>query len=167
MAASKGRTILLVEDDPRMLRIYTDALSSRGHMVIAIRDPREVGGLLSVAAPALILLDIMMPEIDGIELCRRARLMVGDKLPIIFLTALNDVETIRKALAAGGNDYILKGGSLIDAVDRVESWLARSRMPENTEQQRAAMRALDDMATERAGARNDAAADATPPSRIS
>jgi two-component system OmpR family response regulator len=167
MAASKGRTILLVEDDPRMLRIYTDALSSRGHTVIGASDPREVGGLLSVAAPALILLDIMMPEIDGIELCRRARLLVGDKLPIIFLTALNDVETIRKALAAGGNDYILKGGSLIDAVDRVESWLARSRMPENTEQQRAAMRALDDMATERAGARNGAAAEATPPSRTS
>jgi len=148
MAAGKGRTILLVEDDPRMLRIYTDALGSRGHTVIGAKDPREVGGLLSMAAPALILLDIMMPEIDGIELCRRARLLVGDKLPIIFLTALNDVETIRKALAAGGNDYILKGGSLLEAVDRIESWLARSRVPEKPGQQRAAMRALEDMAAE-------------------
>lgn len=146
MAQGRGRTILLVEDDTRMLKLYTDALSSRGHTVMAVSDPREVGGLLSVAKPALILLDIMMPEIDGIELCRRARRMVGDKLPILFLTALNDVQTIRTALAAGGNDYILKGGSLVAAMDRVDTWLARAPSPGGGQQQRAILRALDGMA---------------------
>src|SRR3546814_16694673 len=94
-AAGKVRTILLVEYDPRIRRIYADALGARGHTVITESDPREVGGLLSIARPALILFDIMMPEIDGIELCRRARRMVGDTLPIIFLTAVNDVHNIR------------------------------------------------------------------------
>lgn len=148
MATSKGRTILLVEDDPRMLRIYSDALGARGHTVISISDPREVGGFLSVATPALILLDIMMPEIDGIELCRRARGIVGSRPPIIFLTALNDVETIRKALAAGGNDYVLKGGSLVGAIERIESWLARSRMAEDGDKKRQVLRSLDDMSAE-------------------
>lgn len=143
MAAGKGRTILLVEDDPRMLRIYADALGARGHTVITESDPREVGGLLSIARPALILFDIMMPEIDGIELCRRARRMVGDKLPIIFLTAVNDVHTIRTALAAGGSDYILKGGSLIAAMERIDTWLARAPSGNPALQQRAALRKLD------------------------
>lgn len=147
MAAVKGRTILLVEDDPRMLRIYADALGARGHTVITVSDPREVGGVLSVALPALILLDIMMPEIDGIELCRRARRMVGDKLPIIFLTSLNDVPTIRTALAAGGTDYILKGGSLIAAMERIDTWLARAPTADPALQQRAALRALDGLAS--------------------
>ncbi len=146
MAAGKGRTILLVEDDPRMLRLFADALSTRGHTVMSVSDPKEVGCLLSVAQPSLILLDIMMPDIDGIELCKRARRMVGDKLPILFLTALNDVQTIRTALAAGGNDYILKGGSLVAAMDRVDSWLARAPAPGQAVQQRAALRKLDGMA---------------------
>lgn len=146
MATGKGRTILLVEDDPRMLRLFADALSTRGYTVMSVSDPKEVGGLLSVAQPSLILLDIMMPDIDGIELCKRARRMVGDKLPILFLTALNDVQTIRTALAAGGNDYILKGGSLVAAMDRVDSWLARAPAPGQAVQQRAALRKLDGMA---------------------
>lgn len=146
MATGKGRTILLVEDDPRMLRLFADALSTRGYTVMSVSDPKEVGGLLSVAQPSLILLDIMMPDIDGIELCKRARRMVGDKLPILFLTALNDVQTIRTALAAGGNDYILKGGSLVAAMDRVDSWLARAPAPGQVVKQRAALRKLDGMA---------------------
>src|SRR5690606_31021490 len=130
MAPSKGRSILLVEDDVRMLRIFTDALGARGHIVIAVSDPREVGAILSAHSPSLALFDIMMPDIDGIELCRRARRLAGPKLPIIFLTALNDTETISKALAAGGDDYILKGGSLAGAIDRIESWLSRPRKAE-------------------------------------
>lgn len=152
MAPGKGRTILLVEDDVRMLRIFNDALSARGHTVIAVSDPREAGAILSTHQPSLVLLDIMMPEIDGIELCRRARGLVGERLPIIFLTALNDAETIRKALAAGGNDYILKGGSLAGAMDRIESWLARSRKAEKPGQQRQIMRTLDELAASEAAA---------------
>ena len=140
-------TLMVTARDKDTLRLFADALSSRGHTVMAVSDPKEVGGLLSVAQPALILLDIMMPEIDGIELCKRARRMVGDKLPILFLTALNDVQTIRTALAAGGNDYILKGGSLVAAMDRVDSWLARAPAAGQAQQQRAALRKLEGMAS--------------------
>ena len=148
MGAGKGRSILLVEDDARMLRLFSDALTARGYTVISVRDPREVGALLSTYQPSLLLLDIMMPEIDGIELCKRARAMIGNKMPIIFLTALNDVETIRKALAAGGNDYILKGGSLMGALERIDSWLAKSRPADAQGQQAEALRVLKRLAAE-------------------
>jgi hypothetical protein len=57
------------------------------------------------------------------------------------------VQTIRTALAAGGNDYILKGGSLVAAMDRVDSWLARAPAPGKAQQQRAVLRKLDGMAS--------------------
>jgi DNA-binding response OmpR family regulator len=148
MSTGKGRSILLVEDDARMLRLFNDALTARGYTVIGVKDPREVGSILSTYRPSLLLLDIMMPEIDGIELCKRARTMIGQKMPIIFLTALNDVDTIRKALAAGGNDYILKGGSLAAALDRIDSWLAKSRPADTQAQQAEALRVLKRLAAE-------------------
>ena len=112
--------IMVVDDDTNLRRIYHDVLTAHGYTVIAAKSGEECLALLHRTMPKVLVLDIMMPEMDGIETCRRARRMVGENVPILFLTAANSMETVRSCLEAGGDDYLMKSGSPSVVVERVD-----------------------------------------------
>ncbi len=89
MAASG--IVLFAEDDPMLRKLYGDALQASGYNVISASDGDEAVELLHTVKPKVILLDIMMPKLSGIDACKRARKMIGSETPIIFLTALGGV----------------------------------------------------------------------------
>jgi DNA-binding response OmpR family regulator len=111
--------IMVVDDDPNLRRIYHDVLTANGYSVVLAKSGEECLALLHRTLPKVIVLDIMMPEMDGIETCKRARKMVGENVPILFLTAADAMETVRSCLEAGGDDYLMKQGSPSAMVERV------------------------------------------------
>jgi DNA-binding response OmpR family regulator len=94
---ANGGLILLAEDDPRLRRIYVDILDAAGFNVLTAGDGVEALRILSKATPRLLILDIMMPNLNGIETCKRARKIIGDDIPIIFLSALDRIDILRPA----------------------------------------------------------------------
>jgi DNA-binding response OmpR family regulator len=117
--------ILLAEDDRRMRKLYTDAFEASGYSIISVCDGDEALEMLHSLQPQVILLDIMMPRLSGIETCMRARKMVGSEVPIIFLTAMNELDTLQECIAAGGDDYLIKSESVATVIERVGQWVQR------------------------------------------
>ncbi|MHA1537572.1 MAG: response regulator [Alphaproteobacteria bacterium] len=120
---SKG-TIILVDDEAPSRRLYSEFLGGNDYNVITASDGHEALGLLYRVTPKLILLDILMPEMNGIETCKRIRANGEHKMPIIFITSLEYADHIKEGLLAGGDDYILKDGSLDHVLERVRYWSA-------------------------------------------
>lgn len=142
MAASG--VVVLAEDDAKLRRLYSDALSAAGYYVMAASDGAEALNLLGTVSPKIILLDIMMPNMNGIETCKRARGIVGDQVPIIFMSALDQIDTLKECLAAGGDDYIIKSNSLKTMLERIGHW-ARQPARKQLSERRAS--ALNDVET--------------------
>jgi DNA-binding response OmpR family regulator len=120
-----GGRILIVEDEPVLLRALTDALTARGCDVIGAADG-ETGLELALArTPQLILLDIMLPRLNGYEICRVVR-EHGHDMPILMLTAKGQEEDVVLGLNLGADDYITKPFRLGELVARVNAFLRRS-----------------------------------------
>ena len=115
--------ILFAEDDRRLRKLYTDSLKASGYTVIAASDGDEALELLRSVKPKLLLLDVMMPNLDGIETCRQARKIIGSEVPIVFLTALDQLSNLRDCIAAGGDDYIVKSEGVAAIIQRVGHWM--------------------------------------------
>jgi DNA-binding response OmpR family regulator len=139
--------VMVVDDDPNLRRIYHDVLTANGYSVIVAKSGEECLALLHRTMPKVIVLDIMMPEMDGIETCRRARKMVGENVPILFLTAADSMETVRSCLEAGGDDYLMKQGSPTAAVERVNRLANVNRTQLQRRRVRAAAEVRANMAT--------------------
>ena len=120
--------ILVVDDDPQTLRYVRDALTETGYAPVVTGDPEQVPGLVRQHRPALVLLDLVLPGTDGIELIERFP-EVGD-LPVIFISAYGRDETVVKALDAGAADYIVKPFSASELTARVRAALRRRAEPE-------------------------------------
>lgn len=114
--------ILLVDDNPIQRRLYSDVLTTDGYTVFAASDVKEAEQFLLGNKPSLIVLDIMMPDVDGIEACHRFRKTLGERIPILFLTAADTMNVVLAAMKAGGDDYIVKSGSTSHLLDRVRHW---------------------------------------------
>jgi len=120
--------ILIVDDDPLAVKLMRLALAAEGFEVTTALDARE--GLLAVQTeqPDLILLDIMMPGVDGLEMCRQLRSRPQTaNIPIIFLTAKIQLDDKIAGLQAGADDYITKPADPREVVARVKAVLARTR----------------------------------------
>lgn len=101
--------ILVVDDNPQNLKLLSNTLRNNGYRVSVARDGESAVLRAQNARPDLILLDVMMPKMDGIETCRQLREHIEiEKVPIIFITAATDTETKLKAFHAGGVDFITK-----------------------------------------------------------
>ncbi len=138
------KTIVLAEDDPKLRRLYTDFLNANGFNVMAASNGLEALSLLHRVQPRLVLLDIIMPDLNGIETCRRARAIIDYKTPIVFLSALDYADHVKEGLEAGGDDYILKTSQLEVILERVKYWtnpLARSKSARRREKALKEMRA--------------------------
>ncbi len=115
--------ILVVDDDPHTLRFVRDALRTGGYAALVTGDPSEVACLIQSRKPALVLLDLMLPDTDGIELMEHVPELAD--LPVIFISAYRRDETIAKALELGAADYIVKPFSPTELVARVRAALSR------------------------------------------
>ena len=106
---NKAGKILLADDEPDILEIINYNLSSEGYEVICAKNGTEAIAMANAHSPAMIILDIMMPGKNGIEVCKLLRLQPKFKdTVIIFLSALNDEATEIRGLETGADDYITK-----------------------------------------------------------
>jgi DNA-binding response OmpR family regulator len=124
---TKARSVLVADDEPNILLSLQFLLKKAGYDVRTARDGEEALAELARAAPDLVLLDVMMPKIDGFNVCERIRANPAWKdVRIIMLTARGrDVER-EKGLALGADDYITKPFSTKEALARVDALLGRS-----------------------------------------
>ena len=120
--------VLVVDDDPETLRFVRDALAGTEYVPVVTGDPDALAGLIQTERPRLVLLDLMLPGADGIELMERVP-ELGD-LPVIFISAYGRDETIARALEAGAADYIVKPFSPTELVARIRAALRREADPE-------------------------------------
>ncbi|MYA44083.1 MAG: response regulator [Gemmatimonadetes bacterium] len=121
-AKRRGKTrILVVDDDPRTLRYVRDALSAAGYAPVVTGDADGLPGLIRSEKPHLVLLDLMLPGTDGIELMNRVPEL--SDLPVIFISGYGRDETVARALGSGAADYIVKPFSPTELVARVRAAL--------------------------------------------
>jgi len=121
----EGR-LLVVEDDPQVRAMLTRALRYEGFEVAAASDGAEAMAALRSSRPDLLLLDLLLPDADGVELCGRLR-DEGDIVPILMLTARDTVSDRVAGFEAGADDYLVKPFSTAELVARVRALLRRAR----------------------------------------
>jgi DNA-binding response OmpR family regulator len=128
IAMSKTPSVLIADDEPNILLSLQFLMKKTGYEVRTAKDGEEALAEISRAAPDLVLLDVMMPKIDGFSICERIRANPEwNDVRIIMLTARGrDIER-EKGLALGADDYITKPFSTKDAIARIEAVIARSR----------------------------------------
>ena len=119
--------ILVVDDDPRALRHLRDALSAAGYQPIVTGDHRELARIVRAEKPQLVVLDLILPETDGIALMGSIPELAD--LPVIFISAYGRGETIAKALEAGAADYVVKPFSATELTARIRAALRRRADP--------------------------------------
>ena len=120
--------ILAVDDDPQTLRHVRDALTKAGYVPVVTGDPEEALSLVEANDPHLVLLDLMLPGTDGIELMRGILDMAD--VPVIFLSAYGQEETIARAFENGADDYVVKPFSPTELVARIKAALRKREAPE-------------------------------------
>jgi two-component system OmpR family response regulator len=118
-------TLLVVEDEPSLRELLVGCLRE-GFEVVAAADGREAVRLVQRHAPDLIVLDVMLPDLDGFDVVRRLR-GGGDRTPVLFLTARDATADKVRGLTAGGDDYVTKPFSLEELIARIHALLRRSR----------------------------------------
>ena len=122
--SGRGRVrVLAVDDDPQTLRYVRGALSEAGYEPIVTGDPDEVGRLMEETRPHLVVLDLMLPGTDGIELMESVPGL--SDVPVIFLSAYGGDQIVARALEKGADDYIVKPFSPTELVARIQAVLRR------------------------------------------
>ena len=119
--------VLAVDDDAQALRFVRDALTEAGYDVTATADPEEVLGLMGLEQPHLVLLDLVLPGTDGVELMQDL-LRIAD-VPVLFLSAYGQDQVIARAFEMGADDYIVKPFSPTELAARVQAALRRCTGP--------------------------------------
>ena len=149
--AARKPTVLVVDDNAEALGFLTPLLQREGFLVlVATRGERALASMQHVR-PDLVLLDAVMPEMDGFETCRRPKRMAGAAtIPVIFMTALSAVDDTVRGLEAGGVDYVTKPVSVPELIARIRVHLASAQLVASAH---AAMDAAGHalLATDRAG----------------
>lgn len=127
-----GAKVLVVEDEPVLARIIQDTLEACGFRTVHVADGKLVFETYLKEKPQIIVLDVMLPSISGLEIANTIREV--DKLtPILFLTARSTTEDLVQGFNAGGNDYIKKPFDLEELIVRVKALLGKNRLPEVNE----------------------------------
>lgn len=117
--------MLIVEDDSTLASVVASYLNRAGYATTSAASGSEALAAVADAVPDLVLLDVMLPEVDGLEVCRRLR-AAHPELPVIMLTALGDIDDRIAGLEVGADDYLTKPFSPRELVLRVQALLRRS-----------------------------------------
>jgi DNA-binding response OmpR family regulator/DNA-binding CsgD family transcriptional regulator len=127
--------VLVVDDSPGTLQMLTDALDETGFTVLVAPDGTSAVSLVEKATPDIVLMDAVMPGMDGFDTCRamkRRPELTG--LPVIFMTGLRETDDIVRGLEAGGVDYVTKPVSPPEIIARIRVHLANARLTRSTQQ---------------------------------
>ena len=126
-AETEAAPILVVDDDPETLRHVRDTLADAGFAPLVTGDHREMSRILQAEKPRLVLLDLMLPGTDGVQLMQTVPELADQ--PVIFISGYGRDETIASALDAGADDYIVKPFSPTELVARIRAALRRRADP--------------------------------------
>src|SRR5215467_6718161 len=124
--------VLVVDDEPNIRELVQVALKFHGCTVTTAANGADALRQVEAATPDLIVLDVVLPDIDGFEVCRRLR-AAGNEVPVIFLTARDTSSDTVTGLAIGGDDYVTKPFSVEALVARVRAVLRRAARPGGSE----------------------------------
>lgn len=128
--------ILIVDDTPTNLRIVADTLSIQHLRVVIATSGEQALNVIERVEPDVILMDVVMPGIDGFETCRRLQAHEATRaIPVIFMTALDDIDNVMRGFDVGGVDYICKPVRLKEVLARVETHLRLRLMQKELAQQ--------------------------------
>jgi DNA-binding NarL/FixJ family response regulator len=128
-------TILIIDDQPAMLNLLIEAFEPAGFDVLVALQGEMALMLLNQVTPDVILLDAMMPGIDGFETCRRLKRRPGLALvPVIFMTGLSETDDIVQGFQAGGVDYVTKPVAPTEVIARVKVHLANAQLTRSAQQ---------------------------------
>ena len=119
-----GNTVLVVDDNDMNRDVLSRRLQREGYEVSTVENGKKALEILGMEKYDIVLLDIMMPDMDGFETLKRIR--GNDKLktlPVIMLTSLNEMEDVKKCIGLGANDYVLKPYNIEDLKNRIEKHL--------------------------------------------
>ena len=119
-AAVEDRCVLVVDDDAVLRRVVRAVLEADGFRVLEAHDGQQGLKLAASERPSVVILDVMMPGLDGVEVCRR---IDHQSTKVLMLTALGDVTTEVASLEAGARGYLTKPFSSMELLDRVEELL--------------------------------------------
>src|ERR1700755_2747336 len=123
---------LVVDDSPETLRLLTDALDGAGMTVMVALDGAAAMRIVDQITPDIILLDAVMPGMDGFETCSRLKRDAGlSNVPVIFMTGLAETEHIVRGLEAGGVDYVTKPIVIEEMLARIRVHLANARLTQS------------------------------------
>ena len=129
--SGEGVRVLVVDDDPQELRHIRDTLAAAGYQPVVTGDPEEALRLMAEEEPDLVLLDLMLPDADGIELMQT---MQGTfEVPVVFLSAYGREEIVGRALDLGASDYMVKPFSPTELAARIRAALRRREVFEPPE----------------------------------
>ena len=138
--ATTAGTILIVDDTPESLAFMNEALAGAGDTVLVAMDGEQALNIARLMTPDLILMDGVMPRMDGFETCRALKASPdSEDVPVIFLTGLSDSSDVLKGLEAGGVDYLTKPVNLDEMLARVQVHLSTAMKTKS------ARRALEEM----------------------
>ena len=130
--SSKRDVALVVDDSPETLRLLTDALDGAGMTVMVAMDGAAAMRIVDQITPDIVLLDAVMPGMDGFETCRRLKRDAGlSNVPVIFMTGLAETEHIVRGLEAGGVDYVTKPIVIEEMLARIRVHLANARLTQS------------------------------------
>jgi len=121
-------TILAVDDEPRVMKLLEANLKSSGYSVLTAADGEEALQIIEREMPDLVLLDLMLPKMDGYAVCRRIREFSA--VPVIMLTARSSQVDLIHGFEVGADDYLTKPFSIAELLMRVQAVLRRSKWPE-------------------------------------
>ncbi len=128
----KRDVALVVDNSPETLRLLTDALDGAGMTVMVAMDGAAAMRIVDQITPDIILLDAVMPGMDGFETCRRLKRDAGlSNVPVIFMTGLAETEHIVSGLEAGGVDYVTKPIVIEEMLARIRVHLANARLTQS------------------------------------
>ena len=122
MSNDREAFVLIVDDNPLNLQVLGNTLRKNGYKLAAAKSGPEALDFLQKKLPDLILLDIMIPEMDGYEVCKKLKEDENTKkIPVIFLTARTDTDSIVRGFEAGGVDYVVKPFNPAELLARVKT----------------------------------------------
>ena len=121
--------VLLVEDEPALARLVENVLDEEGYRVAIAGDGIDALGQAEREAPDLVILDVSLPRLDGLEVCRRLR-RDGRRMPVLMLTARDSVPDRVRGLDAGADDYLVKPFAFEELLARIRALLRRQREPD-------------------------------------
>jgi two-component system OmpR family response regulator len=135
--------LLLVDDEDNLRSMLEAALRHSGFEVHPVANGRDAIDAVPEVDPDLIVLDVMLPDLDGFDVCKRLR-QTGDRTPVLFLTAKDATEDKVRGLTMGGDDYLVKPFSLEELVARISAVLRRTGVDPTGHELRCGDLSMDD-----------------------